>query len=375
MKTLDFTLQKEEEAVFLLRSLYEKYGYAQFKMNKFEEYDLYVRNKDFLISDSIITFTDTNGKLLALKPDVTLSIIKNSSASDDSVDKFYYDENVYRVSGGTNSFKELMQVGVECMGKIDDYCLYEVLALAAKSLKILSDQAVLDISNFGMVLKLIESLGVSDAAKSAILSAMGEKNVHEIKNLCKEEGISQRNTEILVSLIQTYGKPSEVLPKIREVLSGVVDAKEIDRFEAICIKLSENGFEDMIRIDFSVISGPTYYSGIVFKGFVKGISTSVLSGGQYDRLMKKMHRNAGAIGFAVYLDLLEEISEETKEFDVDAVLLYDDQTLFSEVDVVLSKLISEGKTVMAQRALPEKIRCKEIWKISESGVELLERNA
>ena len=38
-------------------ALYESYGFTQYNMSKFEAYDLYVRNKDFLISDSIITFT------------------------------------------------------------------------------------------------------------------------------------------------------------------------------------------------------------------------------------------------------------------------------------------------------------------------------
>ena len=73
-------LKNEERAILKLRSLYKKYGYMPFKMSKFEEYDLYVRNKDFLISDRVITFNDTNGKLLALKPDVTLSIIKNGDS-------------------------------------------------------------------------------------------------------------------------------------------------------------------------------------------------------------------------------------------------------------------------------------------------------
>ena len=73
-------------------------------MSKFEEYDLYTRNKDFLVSDSIITFTDTSGALMALKPDVTLSIIKDSADVDGSVKKVYYNENVYRVSKGTQSF-------------------------------------------------------------------------------------------------------------------------------------------------------------------------------------------------------------------------------------------------------------------------------
>ena len=57
-------LTNEEKAIFNLRSLYEGYGYNRFKMSKFEEYDLYARNKDFLISDSVITFNDADGKLL-----------------------------------------------------------------------------------------------------------------------------------------------------------------------------------------------------------------------------------------------------------------------------------------------------------------------
>ena len=114
-----------------LRSLYSRYGYSRYKMNKFEEYDLYAKNKDFLISDSVITFTDMDGKLMALKPDVTLSIVKNTR-DEPGIRKLYYNENVYRVSKGTHSFKEIMQVGLEAIGQIYEYCIYEVLKLAEK---------------------------------------------------------------------------------------------------------------------------------------------------------------------------------------------------------------------------------------------------
>ena len=110
-----------ESILFSLRSLYGQHGYSHYKMNKFEEYDLYAHNKDFLISDSVITFTDGNGKLLALKPDVTLSIVKNSRDRSDVLQKLYYNENVYRMSKGSRNFKEIMQVGLECIGKVDDY--------------------------------------------------------------------------------------------------------------------------------------------------------------------------------------------------------------------------------------------------------------
>ena len=72
------SLLPNEAITFALRSLYDRYGYSRYKMNKFEEYDLYARNKDFLICESVITFTDLDGKLMALKPDVTLSIVKNT---------------------------------------------------------------------------------------------------------------------------------------------------------------------------------------------------------------------------------------------------------------------------------------------------------
>ena len=70
-------LKNEERAVFSLRELYGSYGYIRHKVSKFEEYDLYARNKSFLVSENILTFTDTDGRLMALKPDITLSIIKN----------------------------------------------------------------------------------------------------------------------------------------------------------------------------------------------------------------------------------------------------------------------------------------------------------
>ena len=123
-------LKNEERVIYTLRSLYGSYGYLPFTMSKFEEYELYVKNKDFLVSDGVITFTDTNGKLLALKPDVTLSIIKNGQDERGTKQKVYYSENVYRISGSTRQFKEIMQAGLECIGDIGIYDLYELVSIS-----------------------------------------------------------------------------------------------------------------------------------------------------------------------------------------------------------------------------------------------------
>ena len=140
-------LKNEEKAVYALRELYSGFGYSQFKMSKFEEYDFYVKNMNSLVSHGVITFTDTTGKLMALKPDVTLSIIKNTKDSEGFVNKVYYDESVYRISEGSGSYKEITQTGLECIGDICIYDICEVVSLAIKSLALINNDYILDINS------------------------------------------------------------------------------------------------------------------------------------------------------------------------------------------------------------------------------------
>ncbi len=361
-------LKNDEKAIFELRSIYQKYGYSQYKMSKFEEYDLYVRNKNFLISDNIITFTDTNGKLMALKPDVTLSIIKNIDGSSEGVQKLYYNENVYRVSKGSHSFKEIMQAGLECIGDIDDYNIYEVMFLACKSLNAISEDFILDISHLGIVSSVINAMGVTKETEKTLIKCIDEKNVHGIDSVCSAENI---DCTILKELISTYGS----LDKVKPILEKLDCSNEVKQLISIINMLENNGFSNKVRIDFSVINDMNYYNGFVFKGFIQGISSGILSGGQYDNLMTKMKRNSNAIGFAVYLDLLERFSETPKEYDVDTVIVYDEKTNLNLLNSTVDKFISEKKSVTVQKNVPKKIRYKEILKIDDKGVQFIENNA
>ena len=369
-------LEKPEEiAIFKLRQLYGKYGYSQYKMSKFEEYELYVRNKDFLVSDSIITFTDTNGKLLALKPDVTLSIIKNTKDEKNTVNKVYYNENVYRISKGAHSFKEIMQSGLECIGDIDNYNIYEVLMLACESLKSISEDCVLDISSLSILSDVIENISISEENRKNVLKCASEKNTHEIARICAEEEIPEQKANALKKLISTYGSPEKVIDILKNELSEFIEKKKIDELSDIVNALVENGYGDMIRIDFSVINDMNYYNGIVFKGFINTIPTGVLSGGQYDKLMQKMGRKTGAIGFAVYLDLLERFNETEKGFDVDTVILYNDGDSINSLNNAIKMMADNGKSVMAQKAVPKDIKYKQLLKLNDKGVVIIENNA
>ncbi|MBQ7960837.1 MAG: ATP phosphoribosyltransferase regulatory subunit [Clostridia bacterium] len=374
MSLNDRVFENDERIIFKLRELYSKYGYMKYRMSKFEEYDLYVRNKDFLVSENIITFTDVDGKLMALKPDVTLSIIKNSRDTS-GVQKMYYNENVYRASNDTRAFKEIMQTGLEAFGDIDSYCISEVVLLAAKSLECISNDYILDISHMGIISEALDSIKVSEKGRRSMLKSLGEKNMSGISAVCREEGLEEADAELLKKLVAIYGEPDEVLTKLKTVTRGERFDSAIRELEDITEVLSQNGCADKIRIDFSVINDMSYYSGVVFKGFVNGVPGGVLSGGQYDNLMKKMNRKSGAIGFAVYLDMLERLYEDNHGFDVDAVLVYEEGARLCDISRAVKKITEGGETVVAQKTKPEKIRYKRLLKLCGTEVETVENNA
>ena len=341
-------LKKEERVAFALRALYRKYGYLPYNMSKFEPYDLYSSNKDFLVGDGVITFNDAFGKLLALKPDVTLSIIKNAGGENCKV---YYHENVYRISGATKEFKELMQVGLERIGEKGVYALFETAYLAAASLNEISSEFVLDISHLGILSATLETLGEDGAFQRQIMQKLAEKNVHETLALCQSRGIDEKKTDALLSLVKTYGDMQTVLEKLAPLCESGKAKEAYEELKAVCALLAKTEFADKIRIDFSVVNDMKYYNGLVFKGFVGGICEGVLSGGQYDRLMARMGRNTGAIGFAVYLDLLENLRENKREYDMDLLVLYDDNTDPALLAKTVQKEIEAGKSVSAQKEM------------------------
>ena len=340
-----------------LGTLYESFGYMRFKMNKFEEYDTYVENKSFLTSDNVITFTDTNGKLMALKPDVTLSIVKNTKDEPGIAKKVYYSENVYRVAGDSGSFKEIMQSGLECIGDVGTYELSEVIGIARDSLAALQDEFVLDVAHLGIVSAAMDEAGLSESAKIKMRALFSVKNVNGAEELLAEEGVSEKGKSLILSLMKIGGAPETAIPLLLSLSS--------DKNYLACVKelkevLSVVGGKN-VRVDFSVMNDMRYYNGVVFQGFVKGAARCVLSGGQYDLLLKKMKRTSKAIGFAVYLDEIEETLDDAT--DVDTLILFSEKNAAEEVASAVRAERSKGKKVIAEKAIPPFLRYGELKKL------------
>lgn len=340
-------LKEDEKLLFTLRQLYSDYGYRPFRMSKFETYELYAGNRDFLVSDRIITFNDTNGELLALKPDVTLSIVRSASFRPGCKQKLHYQENVYRPSGSSRHFREIMQCGLECIGDLDCFDEFEVLTLAEKSLGLISAESVLSFSHLGIIKDLASALAAEEAQQNELVQLIAARNLHELEAMFSENRWSVQLFDDIKELLSLACSASELPGRIGSIpwiSSGVL--RELQQIGVLC---GEEG--SRARFDFSVSNDLHYYNGLVFQGFVRGISEKLLSGGQYDSLLRRMNRKGSAIGFAVYFSLLEQLRQPENDCDADVLLLYDENTSLSRVREELNSIRTKGRSASAQRSM------------------------
>jgi ATP phosphoribosyltransferase regulatory subunit len=306
MQINDSILDAQERAVFALRQLFLDSGYRRFRMNKFEPYDLYARHKDFLVSDAVLTFTGAGGRLLALRPDVTLSIVK--SYQDEGNLRLQYNENVYRPDPSGGDYREIMQSGIECLGQVGLQETCQVLTLAAHALKRLDISWVLTLGHMGLLWPAIQACSQIKAEQAQLMQLVSQKNAGGLTIYAQAQDLDKGAVAELERLLLLFGDPQDVLSALAERHSGERAYQEL-----LCVyeSLHAQDLGPHIRIDFSLGADPAYYDGIVFKGYLDGLAQALLSGGRYDPLMRRLHKRSGGIGFAVYLDQLNNLKRET----------------------------------------------------------------
>lgn len=361
-------LRPEEQVTLTLRGLYQAYGYKKYKMGKFEEYSLYADNRDFLAGDKIITFTDLDGRLMALKPDVTLSIIKNSKISETSVEKLYYIENVYRESRESHTFKEINQMGLEYIGRLDTYGITEVLSLAVKTLDAVSSDYILEISHMSYAVELLGSLGIREQGKISFLKLIREKNVDGIIRLAESENLDDAQKEALAALPMLYGNIPATVDRARKYAVNDIMNGALDQMLEIYEGLKTLDANENVQIDLSIVNDIDYYNGIIFNGYLKELGGCILAGGQYDGALKQLNKKGKAIGFALYLNDISRISPPMTEFDVDAVILYDSIERTDEIAEAVKKLQEKGLSVFAAREISEGLRYREKYTLKKGNL-------
>jgi ATP phosphoribosyltransferase regulatory subunit len=201
----------------------------------------------------------------------------------------------------------------------------------------------------------------------AAILCIAEKNEHDLLRLCRQWNVAPADQQRLCCFLGLYGDPKSVLQQLRSLCAGLA-ADALAELTQISALLEETPYASRIHLDFSVVNNMSYYDGIVFTGFLSGISGGILAGGQYGKLMRKLGCSANAIGFALYLDLLEQLPSPGQGYDVDVLLVYDSAVDPGVVARKVAELTAAGKTVSAQRSIPQKLRYRQLIRLDKEDV-------
>ena len=337
---MNANLINENSIVSNLINIYERFGFKKIKLSKFEDYNLYNNNKDFLQTEHILTFMNLNGNLKSLRPDVTLSIVKKVLKDNEKeTQKIYYIEDIYKIV--SNEYEEIPQVGVEIIGKLNNYSNLEIISMAIESLKSINKNYILEISNIDFISAIFDEINLEENLKIEILNNIYLKNKHDLEKLLNKN-VDNKYKKYILSFIELSGNYKDILKKLKSLIINKKMQKSYEELKSLSAVFEMHNNFDKILLDFSIESQLGYYNGIIFKGYIKESNDIILSGGRYDKLLNKFNSNKNAIGFAIYMDKLYE-KNKTSDF-IDILILYksgDENILLNEV----RKFMSQNKKV------------------------------
>ncbi|HID80495.1 MAG TPA: histidine--tRNA ligase [Ignisphaera sp.] len=285
----DYVPPESEELTWIceeFRRVVERFGYREVRTPTIERFELFALKSGQEIRESMYVFRDKAGREVALRPEVTPSVIrlylKELNAWPKPL-KLYYIANVFRYDEPQyGRYREFTQAGVEILGA--DALTYDVELIML--LEEFYDSIGLKnreykVNNIGIVRRISALAGLTENDAEKFLHLLDKEMFDEAIKLVTSRG-TMKAGEILRELLKYRDmrsvdhivKVSEMMPPdIAEELHVLV--KYLEYLDSLGVRY---------RVDLAFARGIAYYTGIIFEVRVPGIPISIAGGGRYDDL-------------------------------------------------------------------------------------------
>lgn len=318
-----------------LVELFDQRGYTEIMTPDVEFYDVFTLAGNSIPQESMLKLVDRSGKLLVLRPDSTTPIARVAATKlKDMVlpRRFYYNQVKYRSSSGNKGERgEIPQVGVELIGASGAKADLEMIAAAVDAIRCCGvERFHVEIGHAGIFSSFMEELSLDEDTVEQVRGLLEDKNYAALKDLLSQWS-DTRSVSAVERLAYLFGG-AEVLDEA-EALLGRPDAA-IAHLRALYESLSAAGYGPYLRFDLGMVHPIDYYTGVIFRGYVEGAGTAVLSGGRYDNLCAAFGRSAEAIGFAVDVDEVAACLGEAEIPKVKTVIHYEPSCLAQALRLV-----------------------------------------
>ena len=258
------------------------------------------------ISNPPIAFFDSDGRVLAMRPDVTLPVARMVATrlkGQEPPFRFRYRASVFREEEKLRAQqREMTQLGIESIGLTGVYADAEVISLfvAALAATGLQDYMVA-ICTVGVLRGIIDGAGMGAKWEQEVLSAYHESNFVVLEELADADGVKEGFGAALKELHGLRGGRAAI-ERCEEMMESLGCSDAVESLLCTWDILQAAGFTEHIMVDFSIMTSFDYYTGLVIEAYAPGFGMPLGSGGRYDGMLAAYGRDLPAAGFAFSLE-------------------------------------------------------------------------
>jgi ATP phosphoribosyltransferase regulatory subunit len=292
-------------------SVFEGWNYEEVITPSVDYYDLFEQGMGQREAQRGFRFTDNDGRLLALRPDVTSSVARMAAtllSERPRPLRFCYAAPVFRQQAQSPAEwrRENTQLGCELIGAGGKPADLEILRLAAEILSRLNLQTryCITINNVEIFNGVAAQMNLTPEAREQFRSLIDTRAAAELQQFLQD--YDSREGHAFSQPTQLTGTRT-VIQTARHLITNARSVAALDSLDELWTEIESLGLQNSFEIDLGNVSSLDYYTGLSLKVFVHGAGTSVGRGGRYDGLTGSFGRAEPAVGFVLNLDALTEV--------------------------------------------------------------------
>ena len=292
-------------------SVFESWNYEEVITPSVDYYDLFEQGMGQREAQRGFRFTDNDGRLLALRPDVTSSVARMAAtllSERPRPLRFCYAAPVFRQQTQSHAEwrREHTQLGCELIGTGGAPADLEVLRLAAEILSRLELESkyCITINNVEIFNGVAAELNLDGSAREQLRRLIDTRESAELQRFLQDYAGSDASA--FLHPTQLTGK-RDVIQAARKAVTNKRSVAALDSLDELWTAIESLGLSERFEVDLGDVSSLDYYTGLSLKIFVHGAGTSLGRGGRYDGLTGSFGRSEPAVGFVLNLDALTEV--------------------------------------------------------------------
>lgn len=277
-------------------------GYREIETPTFEYYDCYAGSNGQISQESMIKFFDEQGRILALRPDITTSIARMAATKQTGsagILRYSYTGSVFRsVQTEGARQREFTQSGIELIGSYSPAADAEVIAASIEAILALGiEEFQVEIGQVAFFRGLMEQTGLKTDQIEQLCERIDSKDTVGIRAIISSLNIDSTVKNLIVDLPYLFGGP-EILDKADIDGLNSVSKAALENLRRIYEILCSCGYGKFISLDLGMLQSISYYTGSIFKCYTHGVGFPICAGGRYDNLLGKFGEGRGAVGVA-----------------------------------------------------------------------------